>query len=143
MNIGLKDLYQLLIAELRYGFTRNNHLMPDGAFAHTKHYIDGMWREDQSYAIRTLSQAVEETISEFVLRMPFNSSEGFSNELQNSYINFIVWGLDRLVYWTDVWTMRKYVYNLDSFTRTLKEYDKLDYIHTLPVYCDYLFEEQK
>ena len=32
VKIDVHKLYQLLITELRYGYTRNNHLMPSSAY---------------------------------------------------------------------------------------------------------------
>lgn len=62
--VDCQDLYQLLIAECRYGYTRNNHLMPDGAFSHCKEYLPLMAQQDVESALCTARQLAEEAISE-------------------------------------------------------------------------------
>ena len=39
VSLGLKDVYQLLVCYLRYGYTRNNHLMPNCAYDKVKELI--------------------------------------------------------------------------------------------------------
>ena len=80
MDIELKDVYQLLISECRYGYTRNNHLMPDGAYDKVKKYIPEMYKIDEEYALYTLQQICEECISENLLT---NFYDGYDDELGN------------------------------------------------------------
>lgn len=131
MNIGLKDLYQFIIAELRYGYSRNNHLMPDGAFEHARYYILGMYREDKAWAIRTLTQAVSEAISEFSIREPFKDTGAVASSLYDSYVMFIMWGLDKLVQWQDVWRVERDIYNLVEFFRIMKKNNETTYLNTI------------
>ena len=62
LEISIKDLYQFLIAECRYGYSRNNHLMPGGAYDHVREYLPIMEDVDAEYAIHTAKQLCEECI---------------------------------------------------------------------------------
>lgn len=64
VKVSLKDLYQMMISDTRYGYTRNNGLMPDGAFDHCRTYLPLMAREDADYAAHTARQLAEEAIWE-------------------------------------------------------------------------------
>lgn len=82
VKVSLKDLYQMMISDTRYGYTRNNGLMPDGAFDHCRTYLPLMAREDADYAAHTAKQLAEEAISEvhrYSLGEPHNR---FSIELK-------------------------------------------------------------
>ena len=61
------DLYQLMISECRYGYTRNNHLMPWGAFNHCYFYLPKLMKADPDFAKHTAKQLAEEAIEQ--LRM--------------------------------------------------------------------------
>lgn len=63
VEIKPKDLYQFLLTECRYGYTRNNHLMPDGAYRHVEEYLPELLKADKEMAINTAKQLVEECIS--------------------------------------------------------------------------------
>lgn len=62
MEVKPKDLYQFLIAECRYGYTRNNHLMPGGAYEHAKTYLKELLNVDARLAVLTAKQLCEECI---------------------------------------------------------------------------------
>lgn len=63
VNVGIKDLYQFLISECRYGYTRNNHLMPSCAYDHARKYLDLLLKEDRDFALYAASQLFDECIS--------------------------------------------------------------------------------
>lgn len=90
VKVKVGDLYQFLISECRYGYTRNNHLMPWSAFNKVKDYIDRMYKVDKDRAIDTLKQICEECISDEI-----NSKfyDGEDDEFGNRYeaINFVYW----------------------------------------------------
>ena len=47
VKLDEKDLYQLLIAEMRYAIKRDNHLAPSSSIQHIKEYLPEMskqWR---------------------------------------------------------------------------------------------------
>lgn len=79
VQVSLKDLYQFLITECRYGYSRNNHLMPDGAYDHVKTYLPFMKSVDADMAINTAKQLCEECI-EMEL---FQFSDGIDDEYGN------------------------------------------------------------
>lgn len=118
MEITTKDLYQLLVAELRYGFTRNNHLMPDGAFRHCKGYIPKMFEVDKDAALATAKQAVEETICEF--RMLFDEGLSYEKERYEEYKDFIMWGLHFMADNGPI----PYIYNIDSLICALEKHNE-------------------
>lgn len=62
--VSTKDLYQFLIAECRYGYSRNNHLMPYGSYSHVWAYLDKLEKVNHDCAIRTAEQLCEECISD-------------------------------------------------------------------------------
>ena len=64
VNVALGDLRQFMIAECRYGYTRNNHLMPWGAFHHVYEYLPEMEKADPEWAASAASQLAEEAIEE-------------------------------------------------------------------------------
>ena len=63
VEIKSKDLYQFLLTDCRYGYTRNNHLMPDGAYRHVHEYLPELLKADKEMAISTAKQLCEECIS--------------------------------------------------------------------------------
>ena len=89
----IHDLYQLLLAECRYGYKRNNHLMPDGAYSHVKTYLPLMFNEDADMALHTACQLCEECICE---QLNWNFSDGLDDEYGNRKraIEFIEYLLD-------------------------------------------------
>ena len=64
MNISLKNVYQLLINEMRYGYKRNNHLMPSCGYDKVKTLVPQMYEVDKEYTIYTMKQLCEERISD-------------------------------------------------------------------------------
>ena len=64
LDLDLKDVYQLLIGECRYGYRRNNHLMPSCAYDKVKDIVPRMYKVDEDYAVYTLKQICEECISD-------------------------------------------------------------------------------
>lgn len=89
MKIEIKDLYQLLIAECRYGYTRNNHLMPDGAYEHAKKYLPLMLKEDKEYALNTAKQLCEECIGDQLVQ--FSDGIDDENGSRQGAFEFIEW----------------------------------------------------
>lgn len=124
MDIELKDVYQLLLSECRYGYTRNNHLMPDGAYTKVKKYIPEMYKIDKDYALRTLQQICEECIS---LNLLTNFYDDYDDEFGNrqSCIDFIKWCLD---YINNNWNQNYVPYNFDSFKEALEQENKPKYL---------------
>ena len=124
MDIELKDVYQLLISECRYGYTRNNHLMPDGAYDKVKKYIPEMYKIDEEYALYTLQQICEECISENLIT---NFYDGYDDELGNRQrcIDFINWCLD---YIKSNGRQNYVPYNFDDFKEALDQDNKPKYL---------------
>ena len=93
MELSLKDVYQLLVAECRYGYRRNNHLMPGCAYDRVKALIPHMYNADQEYAIYTLKQICEECITDQIV---YNFYDGYDDEHGNRLdaIRFVQWCMD-------------------------------------------------
>lgn len=91
--IETHDSYQLLIAECRYGYTRNNHLMPWGAYEHVKKYLPKLLKADAECALHTAAQLCDECISE---QLNGNFYDGLDDENNNrrDAIDFIEWLLN-------------------------------------------------
>lgn len=93
VSLDLKDMYQLLVCYLRYGYTRNNHLMPNCAYDKVKELIPQMYKVDSDYAITTLKQICEECITD---ELVCNFYDGYDDEFGNrrETIDFINWSLE-------------------------------------------------
>jgi len=121
IRLELKDVYQMLIAECRYGYTRNNHLMPWGAYDKVKRIIPVMYKADPEYAIYTIKQICDECISE-QLTWRFYDGEDDENSNRFEAIKFIEWCLDYIhknetdfCFKEDPW----FPYNYDHFTQNV------------------------
>lgn len=92
VKVGLKTLYQLMISDLRYSYTRNNHLIPSGTYPETKKLFEDMFNVDDDYAIYTLKQICEECIS---MELVPNFYDGIDDDYGNrrASIDFINWCL--------------------------------------------------
>lgn len=92
VKVDTKTLYQLLLSEERYGCSRNNHLMPYGAFENIKTLIVELNKVDSEWAYATIRQICEEVINELVLH--FDDIETDENNNRPVYIKFINWCLE-------------------------------------------------
>ena len=92
MNISLKNVYQLLISEMRYGYRRNNHLMPSCGYDRVKTLVPQMYEVDKEYAVYTMKQLCEECISD---QLVANFYDGEDDEFGNraEAIKFINWSI--------------------------------------------------
>ena len=90
IELNLKDVYQLLISDLRYGYTRNNHLMPSGAYDRVKSLIPQMYEVDAEYTIFILKQLCEECIDQ---ELSWNFGDGVDDDCGNreESIQFVWW----------------------------------------------------
>lgn len=80
VEVSPTNLYRLLLSECRYGYTRNNHLMPDCAYDMVWDMLPKMAEADLSTAVHTAKQLCEECISdELWMRFP----DGEDDELGN------------------------------------------------------------
>lgn len=61
VKLDEKDLYQLLIAEMRYAIKRDNHLAPSSSIQHIKEYLPEMSKQWRAH---TAKQLTEEIIQE-------------------------------------------------------------------------------
>lgn len=124
MDIELRDVGQLLLFECRYGYTRNNHLMPTEAYDKVKKYIGEMCRLNKNYALHTLQQLCEECIS---LNLLTNFYDGYDDEFGNRQrsIDFVKWCLE---YVKNNGHQDYVPYNFDSFKEALEQENKPKYL---------------
>lgn len=112
------DLYQLLVTECRYGYTRNNHLMPRCAYDHIKAYLPLICKEDNELGISTATQLMEECISNQLCR---NYDSGLDDEFGNRKE-----ALDFIQYLKD-WLAERGVTNMPyNYTRCLDNIKRAD-----------------
>lgn len=134
MEIDVKDLYQFLITDCRYGYSRNNHLMPSCAYTHVKEYIPKMHQIDEKWAIHTAQQLCEEAIS---MELISNFYDGEDDEYGNrkETIKFINWCLEFIESKNVTWKP----YNYKQYLENLKKdnepryqiYDMIDGMNIL------------
>lgn len=92
VNVDIIDLYRLLIGEMRYAYTRNNHLMPSGGYDEVKKYLDRMLEVDSKIALSTAAQLCDECISDQINR---NFWSGLDDEQGNrqeavDFVNYLM-----------------------------------------------------
>jgi hypothetical protein len=97
VKLDEKDLYQLLVAEMRYAIRRDNHLAPGGCIQHIMNYLPEMtktWR----------AHTAEQLTSEVIQEMIFGSNKGpLEQEAEwesllvflTNYIEKLPFGVDR------------------------------------------------
>jgi len=117
LELDLKDIYQLLISECRYGYRRNNHLMPDGAYDKVKRLVPQMYEIDKEYAVYTVKQICEECISEQLI-WNFHDGEDDEHGNRQDAIDFVNWCLD-WIHKNEASSWQPYNYN--GFTANLKK----------------------
>jgi len=120
IELELKDVYQMLISECRYGYTRNNHLMPSGAYDKVKRIIPQMYKVDKEYAIYTLKQICEECITDELDWHFYDSPDDeFNNKAES--IEFIKWCFDYIYANTADFDKDWKPYCLDRFEANLEK----------------------
>lgn len=113
LEIEPKTLYQLLVSEERYGCSRNNHLMPMGAFDNIKEVLPQFYKLDNITGIATAKQICEEIINELNYRFFDGLDDEFNN--REDYLDMILWLLDFVVNNIGEWKP----YNWDTYLRQL------------------------
>lgn len=119
ISVDVKDMYQFLIAECRYGYKRNNHLMPGGAYDHVKEYLPIMYKKSPSWAVSTAKQLCEECISDQLI---WRFRDGFDDENGNreEALAFIQYLLDWIHVHDDI--PRTFIpYNYDAYQNNLEK----------------------
>lgn len=118
INVNVHDLYQLLIGNLRYAYTRNNHLMPSSAFDQTLRILKDMMQSYPKGAVMTAKQICEECISLQIMN-------NFSNGVEDEYYNLkasrkFVNDLLDLIHISSDENALWYPYNYDLFLKNLE-----------------------
>ena len=123
IKLDEKDLYQLLIAEMRYAIKRDNHLAPSGCVQHIMDYLPEM---SKSWRSHTAEQLTSEIVQEMVLggnKGPLEQEAEWEKLLVflTNYIEKIPFGVDR--YMDMLFRKPMHVANIDYYAPEM--YDKL------------------
>jgi hypothetical protein len=86
VKLDEKDLYQLLIAEMRYAIKRDNHLAPSSSIQHIKEYLPEMSKQWRAH---TAKQLIEEIISERSFMEPRLKQDEEWDELLVFLLNYL------------------------------------------------------
>ena len=122
IEVSTNKMYQLLISECRYGYNRNNHLMPSGAYDDVKNFFPEIDIKDHECALATAKQLCEECISD---QLNTNFYEGLDDEFGNrkEAIEFIEYLLD-FVHKTEP-SFKPY--NYDSYQDNINRVNSMKY----------------
>ena len=115
VSVDMRDLYQMLVTECRYGYTQNNHFMPEGAFEHCRTYITKMLSVDKEWTLVSLNQLCDECITNLCYNFP-HGDNFYGN--RDMYIKFIEWCLNILKE-----NNKPYPYNYEAFVENKYEDD--------------------
>ena len=97
VKLDEKDLYQLLIAEMRYSIKRDNHLAPSGCVQHVMDYLPEMRKDWRAH---TAEQLTSEIIQEMIFggsKRPLEQEADWEKLLVflTNYIEKLPFGVDR------------------------------------------------
>lgn len=77
-------LYRLLIGNMRYAYTRNNHLMPSTAYEEAKELLGKLIKADPQIGMSTAKQLLEECISDEIVGVFYDGLEDRNGNLKES-----------------------------------------------------------
>ena len=98
------DFYQIIIAGLRYAYTRNNGAEPQGMYDHVYEYLPEVLSTNRAWAMTIARQAAEECISdELTFRFPGNVDNLYGDrkasiEFVEYLVNFLLENGEKLPY---------------------------------------------
>jgi ribosomal protein L36 len=122
IQVSVHKMYQFLVSECRYGYTRNNHLMPSCAYEDVKHFLPEILSKDIDCALASAKQLCEECISSQLFT---NFYDGEDDELghRKEAIDFIEYLLEFI---NGIDSSFK-PYNYDSYQENIKKADSIKY----------------
>jgi len=123
VEVNVHDMYRFLIQSCRYGYKRNNHLMPWGAYDDVMKYLPMMLDVDKDCALRTAVQLCDECISD---QLMYNFRDGLDDENGNrkcsvEFIEYLTKFLD-----DNSGSIRR-PYNYEDYLENVKRHDNLKY----------------
>lgn len=123
VEVDVHDLYRFLIESCRYGYKRNNHLMPWGAYDDARKYLPMMLDVDKGCALRTAEQLCDECISD---QLMLNFYDGLDDDCGNRKcsVEFIEFLTNFLDYNSD--SLRR-PYNYEDYLENVKRRENLKY----------------
>lgn len=113
IDIELLDFYRLLVSNLRYAYSRNNHLQPSISYQDIKEkYLPKFFAIDKETALHTFKQMCDECISdEICVRFCDGEEDDFGN--RRSSLEFVEYLLNEIHKYEPDW----FPYNYDQFIR--------------------------
>ena len=122
VEISTIQLYKLMVGNLRYAYSRNNHLMPSCAYSEAKEILNKILQKDKDTTINTAKQLCEECISDQLAK---NFFDGLDDEFGNrkEAIDFINYLLDFVQEDYKEWKP----YNYSLYENNIKKENDLKY----------------
>ncbi len=116
------DLYRFLIGNLRYAYTRNNHLQPQCIYDEIKEkFLPKFFESDQELALHTAKQMCEECISTELMQFLGGEEDEFGNE--KASVVFV----EELLGTIHLYQPEYLPYNYDSYLNILRQYEEKVY----------------
>lgn len=113
IDLELLDFYRLLIASLRYSYSRNNHLQPSVSYQDIKEeYLPKLFAIDKETALHTFKQICDECISDEICMHFYDGEEDEFNNRRSS-LEFVEYLLNEIHKYEPNW----FPYNYDQFIR--------------------------
>ena len=124
IKIDIHALYQLLISECRYGYTRNNHLMPGTAYNRVEMLLSDMYKCNKDVTLHTVKQLCEECIS---FQLNTNFYDGLDDEFHNreeaeKFVGYLLNFLDGVD--ADI---KYFPYNEEDYWKNIERKNNLKY----------------
>jgi len=149
LKVDSKYFYQLLIKEVRYACSRNNHLEPSSTFEELKSILPMYYDQDSEWGMKTAKQICEEVINELVISFPDGEDNTYKN--REHYLDMILWLLDFIVDNEGEWkpyNWDNYIYNIATDCTKqyfIKDLDTDEVYNKYPLsrkeYLDYIMKE--
>ena len=113
IDLELLDFYRLLVANLRYSYSRNNHLQPSSTYQRVKEeYLPKLFAIDKETALHTFKQICEECIFDEICMNFYDGEEDESGNRRSS-LEFVEYLLNEIHKYEPDWLP----YNYDQFIK--------------------------
>lgn len=138
VQVDIGDLYRLLIGEMRYAYSRNNHLMPSGGYDEVKKYLDRMVEVEPSTALHTASQICDECISDQITRNFWSGLDDINDNRKEAveFVTYLMnWIHEKAETYKDSQGVLQYLYyrpyNYNQFEANVERAEALRYNLTI------------
>lgn len=138
VQVDIIDLYRLLIGEMRYAYSRNNHLMPSGGYDEVKKYLHRMVEVEPSTALHTAAQLCDECISDQIIRNFWSGLDDRSGNRKEAveFVSYLMnWIHEKAEAYKDSQSVSQYIYyrpyNYEQFEANVEREKALRYDLTI------------